>query len=178
MATSHLCQVITSPEPYSPFYSLSPYYLHKHLPNSYFVLEVLVAVREIQLNGLGHMTGVQFPVRGVRQWVQTGPTNLLYSGNGHRSGISCSSAMSNMEDISRQDWGTFCSVCRWVSSGPCSSVSIVTDNRQDGQGSNLGGDEIFRPSRPALRTPSCKMGTGSFPGVKCGRGVLLTTHPS
>jgi len=24
---------------------------------------------------------------------------------------------------------------------------------------------------------SCKMGTGSFPRVKCGRGVLLTTHP-
>jgi len=24
---------------------------------------------------------------------------------------------------------------------------------------------------------SCKMGTGSFPGVKCGWGVLLTTHP-
>jgi len=22
----------------------------------------------------------------------------------------------------------------------------------------------------------CKMGTGSFPWVKCGRGVLLTTH--
>jgi len=21
------------------------------------------------------------------------------------------------------------------------------------------------------------MGTGSFPGVRCGRGVLLTTHP-
>jgi len=21
------------------------------------------------------------------------------------------------------------------------------------------------------------MGTGSFPGIKCGRGVLLTTHP-
>jgi len=21
------------------------------------------------------------------------------------------------------------------------------------------------------------MGTGPFPGVKCGRGVLLTTHP-
>ena len=21
------------------------------------------------------------------------------------------------------------------------------------------------------------MSTGSFPGVKCGRGVLLTTHP-
>ena len=24
---------------------------------------------------------------------------------------------------------------------------------------------------------SCKVGTGSYPGVKCGRGVLLTTHP-
>jgi len=24
---------------------------------------------------------------------------------------------------------------------------------------------------------SCKMGTRSFPGVKCGQGVLLTTHP-
>ena len=24
---------------------------------------------------------------------------------------------------------------------------------------------------------SCKMGTGSFLGVKCGRGVLLNTHP-
>ena len=23
---------------------------------------------------------------------------------------------------------------------------------------------------------SCKIRTGSFPGVKCGRGVLLTTH--
>jgi hypothetical protein len=33
---------------------------------------------------------------------------------------------------------------------------------------NPGGDEIFRPSRPAL---------GYFPGVKCGQGVLLTTHP-
>ena len=24
---------------------------------------------------------------------------------------------------------------------------------------------------------NCVLGTGSFPGVKCGRGVLLTTHP-
>jgi hypothetical protein len=34
-------------------------------------------------------------------------------------------------------------------------------------------------SRPALgaHPASCTMGTGSFPGVKCGRGVLLTIHP-
>jgi hypothetical protein len=34
---------------------------------------------------------------------------------------------------------------------PVSSVSIATDYELDGAGSNLGGDEIFRPSRPALR---------------------------
>jgi len=65
-------------------------------------------------------------------------------------------------------------------SGSGSSVGIVTDYGLDGPGSNPGGDEIFRPSRPALGPiqPSfCKMGTVSFPGVKCGHGVLLTTHP-
>ena len=36
-------------------------------------------------------------------------------------------------------------------SGPGSSVSIATDYGLDGPGSNPGGDEIFRPSRPALR---------------------------
>jgi len=35
-------------------------------------------------------------------------------------------------------------------SGPGSSVGIATDYRLDGLGSNPGGDEIFRPSRPAL----------------------------
>ena len=30
---------------------------------------------------------------------------------------------------------------------------------------------------PGFNPSSCKMGTGSFPGVKCGRGVTLTTHP-
>ena len=29
---------------------------------------------------------------------------------------------------------------------------------------------------PGAHPASCKMDTGSFPGVKCGRGVLLTTH--
>jgi len=33
---------------------------------------------------------------------------------------------------------------------PSSSVGITTDYGLDGPGSNLGGDEIFRPSRPAL----------------------------
>ena len=34
--------------------------------------------------------------------------------------------------------------------GPGSSVGIATDYELDGPGSNPGGDEIFRPSRPAL----------------------------
>ena len=34
--------------------------------------------------------------------------------------------------------------------GPGSSVGIGTDYELDGPGSNPGGDEIFRPSRPAL----------------------------
>ena len=63
--------------------------------------------------------------------------------------------------------------------GPCSSVGIATDYGLDGPVSNPGGDEIFRPSRlgPGPHPAFCKMGTGSFPEVKCGRGVLLTTNP-
>jgi len=30
---------------------------------------------------------------------------------------------------------------------------------------------------PGAHPASCTMGTGSFPGVKSGRGVMLTTHP-
>jgi len=30
---------------------------------------------------------------------------------------------------------------------------------------------------PGAHPASCTMGTRSFPGLKCGRGVLLTTHP-
>jgi len=37
-----------------------------------------------------------------------------------------------------------------VSGGPGSSVGIATEYELDGPGSNPGGDEIFRPSRPAL----------------------------
>ena len=59
--------------------------------------------------------------------------------------------------------------------GPGSSVGIATDYRLDGPGSNPGGDDIFRPSRPALGPTQPPVQW--IPGVKCGRGVLLTTHP-
>jgi len=81
-------------------------------------------------------------------------------------------------------------VCRWTCEfykvlcyiyiyGPGCSVGTTTDYVLHGPGSNPGGDEIFRPSRPALGPTQSpvKWVPGSFPGVKCGRGVLLTTHP-
>ena len=37
-----------------------------------------------------------------------------------------------------------------IEGGPGSSVGIATDYGLDGPGSNPGGDEIFRPSTPAL----------------------------
>ena len=63
--------------------------------------------------------------------------------------------------------------------GPGSSVGIATDYGLDGPGSNRGGDEIFQPSRPALGPTQSpvKWVPGLSPGVKCGRGVFLTTYP-
>jgi len=48
----------------------------------------------------------------------------------------------------------------------------------DDPGSNPGGDD-FPPVQtgPGAHPASCKIGTGSFPRVKCGQGMLLTTHP-
>ena len=46
------------------------------------------------------------------------------------------------------------------------------------RGSNPGGARFFAvQTGPGAHPASCKMGTGSFPGVKYDRGVLLTTHP-
>jgi len=40
--------------------------------------------------------------------------------------------------------------CIYIYGGPCSSVGIGTDYGLEDPGSNPDGDEIFRPSRPAL----------------------------
>jgi len=58
-----------------------------------------------------------------------------------------------------------------------SSVGVATDCGLDGPGSNPGGTRFSaRPDRPWGPPASCTMGTGSLQGIKCGRGVLLTTH--
>ena len=54
-----------------------------------------------------------------------------------------------------------------IKCGPCSSVGIATGYRLDGPGSNPGGNDIFRPSRPALGStqPPAKL----VPGLPRGK---------
>ena len=63
--------------------------------------------------------------------------------------------------------------------GPGISVGIATELRAGRSGieSRWGRDFPRFQTGPGAHPASCTMGTGSFPGIKCGRGVLLTTHP-
>ena len=67
----------------------------------------------------------------------------------------------------------------WCVRGPGSSVGIATElrTRQSRIESRWGPDIPPAETCPGAHPASCTMGTGSFLGVKCGRGVLLTTHP-
>jgi len=59
-----------------------------------------------------------------------------------------------------------------------SSVGIATDHGLDGPGIESRWGRDFPPVQtgPGAHPASGTTGTGNFPGVKCGRGVLLTTH--
>ena len=63
--------------------------------------------------------------------------------------------------------------------GPGSSVGIATELRAGRSGIESLWGWDFPPVQtcPGAHPASCTMGIGSFPGVKCGRVVLLTTHP-
>jgi hypothetical protein len=63
--------------------------------------------------------------------------------------------------------------------GPVSSVGIATELRAGRSGIKSRWGRDFPPVKtgPGVHPASCKMGTRSFPGVKCGRVVLLNTHP-
>ena len=61
--------------------------------------------------------------------------------------------------------------------GPGSVVGIATAYGLHGPGiESRWGRDFLHLSRLA-HAASCKMGTGSFLGVRCGRGVTLTPHP-
>ena len=62
--------------------------------------------------------------------------------------------------------------------GPGSSVSMASDYGLDGPGSNPGGDEIFRPFRPALGpTQPPVNGYRVFPGGKVWPGRAADHSP-
>jgi len=64
--------------------------------------------------------------------------------------------------------------------GPGSSVGIVTGYGLDGTGiESQWGARFSAPVQtgPGAYPAFCTMGTGSFPGVKSGRGVTLIPHP-
>ena len=63
---------------------------------------------------------------------------------------------------------------------PCSVVDIATGYGLDGaRVESRWGARFSAPVQtgPGAQSASCTMGTGSFPGVKSGRGVTLTPHP-
>ena len=62
--------------------------------------------------------------------------------------------------------------------GPGSSVGIATGYELDGPGIDPGGARFSAPFQtgPGVHPAFCTMGTGSFPGVKSGRGLKLTPH--
>ena len=64
--------------------------------------------------------------------------------------------------------------------GRCSSVGIATELRAGRSGDRIPVRARFSApvqTGPGAHPASCTMGTGSFPGVKSGRGVTLTPHP-
>ena len=67
-----------------------------------------------------------------------------------------------------------------VSSGPGSVIGIANGYGLDGPGiESRWGVTLSAPvhTSPRAHPASCTMGTGSFPGVKSGRGMTLTPHP-
>jgi len=63
--------------------------------------------------------------------------------------------------------------------GSGSSVGIATELRAERSGSESRWGRDFPPVQtgPGAHPASCKMLSGCVTGAKCGRGVLLTTHP-
>jgi hypothetical protein len=66
------------------------------------------------------------------------------------------------------------------SRGPGSVVGIATAYGLDGPEIESRWGRVFPhllKTGPEAHPASCTMGTGSFPGVRCGRGVTLTPSP-
>ena len=97
--------------------------------------------------------------------------------------IICHSLLLRMRNVSdkscRENQNTRFRFSNVLRSGPRSSVGIATELRAGRSGDRIPVGRVFPPVQtgPGAHPASCTMGTGSFPRVKYGRGVLLTTHP-
>jgi len=68
----------------------------------------------------------------------------------------------------------------YITSGPGTVIGIATAYGLDGPGiESRWGARFSVPVQtgPEAHPASCTMGTGSFSGVSCGRGVTLTPYP-
>jgi hypothetical protein len=90
------------------------------------------------------------------------------------------------ESIKRQQrphkikWVVTHTACSETIYGPGSVVGIATGYGLDGPGIESQWGARYSASvhtGPGAHPASCTMGTGSFPGVKSGRGVTLTAYP-
>ena len=71
-------------------------------------------------------------------------------------------------------------MCLRMCSGPGGVVDIATDYGLDGPGIESRWEARFSAlvqTGSGAHPAPCTMGTGSFPGVKSGRGVTLNPHP-
>ena len=76
-------------------------------------------------------------------------------------------------------YGSHLSFVNFYYCTPGSSVGIATELRAGRSGIDSRWGRDFPPVQTGsvAHPASCTVGTGSVPGVKCGRGMLLTTHP-
>ena len=116
----------------------------------------------------------------VRLLVQPAPTPtlLLFIPN--------VAAVNSGETVKCVQFVSLCSTYG-VTSGKGHSIYLkgIRENYSDWLRAGRSGDRIPVEARfsapvqtgPGAHTASCTIGTGSFPGVKSGRDVTLTTHP-
>jgi len=97
----------------------------------------------------------------------------------HRSLFLLRSIRKSFGEINSYNFECFLDLHTYNMYGPGSSVSIATELRAGWSWIESQWGRDFPPIQtgPGAHPASCKMGTRSFLGVKCGHFVLLTTHP-
>ena len=128
----------------------------------------------------GHMTGLWFlPARPLRLNTNEGIKHLHATCQRYRL-MSPHELSFNNQDTIHQMGGERRVLGNIRKKRDINVISTVPYRKlragRSGIKSQLGRDFRLIQISPGAHPASCKMGTGSFLGLKCGRGVLLTTH--